>query len=328
MTDHEAVVPSGQLVPLVDGPLPLEQTVVRDRHPAYVYVARLSPGSRRTMRGALETIAAIVSNGQQDATTLCWASLRYQHTTAIRTALMERYTPAGANLRLAALRGVLREAWRLGQMTADDYRRAVDLPGITGHTLPRGRALSVGELRALFSAFARDTSPAGRRDAALLVLLYAGGLRRGEAVALDLEDYTADTGELRIRQGKGRKDRLVYVNGGRPPLADWLQVRGGDPGPLFVAINQRGRLIPHRLTAQVVRTMLLKRAREAGVTTFSPHDLRRTFISDLLDAGADLSTVQQLAGHSNVTTTARYDRRGEAAKKKTAGLLHVPYVWG
>jgi len=77
-----------------------------------------------------------------------------------------------------------------------------------------------------------------------------------------------------------------------------------------------------------VYAMLRKRSEQAGVQELTPHDLRRSFVSDLLDAGADISTVSKLAGHASVQTRARYDRRGEEAKRRATGLLHVPYRRG
>src|SRR5205823_2618502 len=126
-----------------------------------VYLASLAPGSRRTMRCALDTIAVILTDGRRDARSLDWSCLRFEHVAAVRAALAERYSPAGANKMLAALRGVLRAAWRLGFMSADDYQRAAEVEAVRGSTLPAGRALSSGELRALFRACAEDARPSG-----------------------------------------------------------------------------------------------------------------------------------------------------------------------
>lgn len=307
-------------------PLVLAIQPPADRHPAAVYLARLAPGSRRTMRAALDLVAGMLTSGAADAQTLDWSRLRYPHAQAVRSGLAEQYKPATANKALCALRGVLREAWRLGLVTSEDYRRAADLEGVKGDSLPPGRALSAGELKALLGACSADETPAGARDAALLALLYGGGLRRSEAVALDVSDYTVTTGMLVVRHAKGNRDRVVYAtNGAADALADWLVVRGTEDGPLFLPVNKGGVVGGHRLTGQAVLYILRRRALQGGVTRLSPHDLRRTFISDLLDLGADLSTVQRLAGHAQVTTTTRYDRRGEATKRKAASLLHVPY---
>ncbi len=304
-------------------------------HPALVYLAGLAPGSRRTMKCALDTLAALLTLGRCDALSLDWSQIRFQHGAALRAVLAQHYAPATANKMLAAWRGTLKAAWRLGILSSEDYGRAVDLGGVRGETLPRGRALSSGELRALLTHCAKDVDkkaaprPAGVRDGAVVAVLYGGGLRRSEIIALDVADYNLQNGALSVRRGKGGKARLVYVpSGGQSRLVRWLELReqNGLPpeGPLFHPVHRSGRIFPGRLTDQAILALLQRRATGAGIRAFSPHDLRRTFISDLLDAGADIATVQKLAGHSNVSTTARYDRRGEVAKQRAASLLHIP----
>jgi site-specific recombinase XerD len=95
--------------------------------------------------------------------------------------------------------------------------------------------------------------------------------------------------------------------------------------PLRLPIVKGGKIKAHRMTDQAVHIALKKRARQARVKAFPPHDLRRTFASVMLDAGADISTVQKMMGHADPSTTARYDRHGEETKRKAASLLHFPY---
>jgi site-specific recombinase XerD len=103
-------------------------------------------------------------------------------------------------------------------------------------------------------------------------------------------------------------------------------VRGDSSGFLFWATLKSGSLIENsKLTDQAVYARIKRVAKVAGVKTLSPHDMRRSFVSDMLDNGVDISTVAAMAGHSSVSTTQRYDRRGDEAKKKAAKALHLPY---
>ena len=297
-----------------------------DRNPAAVYLARLAPGSRRAIIGALKLMAQIATAGRETAATMPWESLRYQHAQAIRTAMAARYKPATVNRNLAALRGVLREAWRLGLMSSEELARAVDLQPVRGESLPAGRELTVGELRALFVACASGRQPRGKRDAALLAVLYGCGLRRSEAVGLDVVDFSADKSSLTVRRGKGNKDRLVFLpTGALAAVNQWLVERGSSVGAIFVAIGPGAIIGGRRLSDQAVLETLRRLQRSSGVAHFSPHDLRRTFVSHLLTAGADVSTVQRMAGHAGIATTVRYDRRDDATRQRAAELLCVPF---
>ena len=305
-----------------------------DTHPVGVYLASVSPGSRRTLEQSLHRIASwfvtasFKDPGAADAWLFPWDRVRYQHVAALRAALIEAFAPSTANKMLSALRGVLKEVWRLGYVDAETYQRSVDVRQVkVDKAAPaRGRALSMGQLSQLFRSCAEDKA---YLDAALLAVLAGCGLRRAELVALKLSDYrdTEEGAVFRVR-GKGRKVREVPL--GREvqgALEAWLQkVRGDAQGPLFCPVRKDGvvlKIAP--LTAQAVYARLQRRATRAGVESFSPHDLRRTHASELLDAGADVLSVANLLGHAQVDTTRKYDRRGERAKRKAIQLLHLPW---
>lgn len=321
--------------------------IVPADNPAIAYLASLpSANSRRAMLNALNLIVDVVQpgrfskpakttdKGQIEAykarfLSVAWGELRSAQTDAIRARLIDTgHKPATINHAISALRGVLNKACDLGYMTDEECRRACKLKPVKGESPLAGREVAIDEVKLLVQACKADKSPAGARDAAIIGIMWACGLRRAELAALDVADYTPGNGRLEVRSGKGRKARTVYVkNGAKTALDAWLVTRGTSAGALFNPINKAGRMdTDHGMTTQAVYNILTKRAGEAHIDQrFSPHDFRRTFVSEMLERGADIATVAKLAGHANITTTARYDRRTEETKEKAAGLLHFPF---
>jgi site-specific recombinase XerD len=161
----------------------------------------------------------------------------------------------------------------------------------------------------------------------VLALLFGAGLRRCEPCRPSLAAYCSETGALRV-VGKGGRERRAFLAGGAAAALDeWLRARGRAPGPLIAALDRYGQLArPLRgLTPSAVDAVVRRRAAEAGVSGFTTHDARRTFMTGLLERGVDVFTVQQLAGHADLRTTQLYDQRGDDAKRRAAALLDLPY---
>ena len=203
---------------------------------------------------------------------------------------------------LSAVRGLYRFLVREGGLARDptEHLEAPRPP----RRLPR--TLSPAEAAALVESPAVD-DPIGLRDRALLELLYATGMRASECLALRIEDVNLAAGYV-VPTGKGDRQRLVpvgaqalqwlrqYLKTARPQL-----VSSADPGLLFV--NRTGR----RLSRQGLWGIIKKAARRAGVrAAVSPHTLRHSFASHLLERGADLRSIQAMLGHADISTTQIY----------------------
>jgi len=211
---------------------------------------------------------------------------------------------SSAGRAVVAVRGLHRFALREG-LTSGDPARDVK-PPVPARRLPK--AISVDEVERLLAAAGADETPLALRDRALLELLYGTGARISEAVGLSVDDLDRGSGLVRL-DGKGGKQRVVPVGSYAQRAVEAYLVRGrpalaaAGRGTPALLLNARGG----RLSRQSAWAVLRAAAARAGLTVdVSPHTLRHSFATHLLDGGADVRVVQELLGHASVTTTQVY----------------------
>lgn len=208
------------------------------------------------------------------------------------SAARRRLSFTTANKYRAALRGVLGECFQLNLMSGDDYHRAITIPTFRGEADPEDAESKQRKSRRC-SRSVRDPDHSAAGDQAMVAVLYSTGVRQSELSAFNVEDYNTKKHTLKVRRGKGNVGRTVYVVGGAiEALERSIAVRNEaigleqkKPHPLFVTIRKGGHITTRRLMPGGVRDALVERVKAAVTDPLAPHDFRRTFISDLLEAG-------------------------------------------
>ena len=231
----------------------------------------------------------------------------------------QAYSPATVARKIAAARSFLHFLFTEGIVT-QELTEWLPQPKV-GRRLPH--ALSQEEIEQLLEAAAGQETPLKLRDQALLEVLYATGLRATEAIALRASDVDLNSGVLRC-MGKGSKERLIplhprarqilsrYLKEARP----FLLTNAGEP---ILFLNRVGQ----PLTRQGLWFIIQQYAREAGLEDrVTPHTLRHSFATHLLDGGADLREVQEFLGHASITTTQIYTEVSSQRKRAVYDQAH------
>ena len=292
--------------------------------PVSLYLDQLSPGSRRVMRASLELIADTLSRGRFSAADFPWSKATYADAARLRSWLQKTYAPATTARHLCAWRCVLRESWRLGDLSTDSYLRSRDVRAPKKGAQNRDRLLCADEIAGLLAI--QNPSPWELRGVAMVAVLAGCGVRQAELGDLELDDLDLDSGALVVRCGKGGRRRDLTIP---PPLLfhlrRWAAFRGGWSGSLFCPIGNSGRALHRGLSATAVTWSLNQLSEQTGCGHICSRLFRKWWASNLLGY-ADLLTVQALAGHASATTTARYDLRRPSSAPDAAAPLFEQLV--
>jgi len=296
----------------------------QDKTASDIYLLSLQSAQSRVTMESLLNVLSFKMQKKKHHSHVDWSKLDYQLVLTLMSNLIdEGKSPATTNVYLSALKGVAKEAWRKKLIDVETYQHIKEVKRVKGTRATKGRALELNELNQLLDFCMTQEGVIAMRDAAVIALVYGAGLRRHEAAGLMLSDLDIENGLINVL-GKGNKER---VNALHPRILDiigvWLDERGFEQGPLFQRARKGNRLINEPVSGQTVYDIIIRRYKEAGLKRLTPHDLRRTFATKLLENGEDLFVVQDLMGHASVETTKNYDKRQDKAKQKAARALPI-----
>ncbi|SRR5579875_401298 len=308
-------------------------SAARARSPVTSYLLRFATANgRRTVIQSLRRIArALGMPGDADGwRAIPWGKLGPQETGLVNARLLaEDQAPSTIRLTRTVMKGVLSEAQKMGLITGDQLMAATSWPKVRGKRAPAGRMLTDEEVQKL-RAHCRTLSPAVFQAMALALVAcgLGGGMRREELATVEAEALSDDGRHLRFI-GKGRKEVVQPLPAwAAADVQAWLAVRRRFPvasATMFLKIDTRGRrLVDRPMTPWEVWKLVRELQRGAGLPKFSPHDLRRTFASTLIEEEG-LDKAKTLMRHENVATTLGYDRRGQKSAEKALGSIEK---WG
>lgn len=275
-----------------------------------------SKNSQKTM---LSYLKLAVTTLDSDLNSFDWSRLKENLVIGLRTRLAQDHSPATVNTVLAAIKGVARRLWVNNILSTRDYELLLRVKSVRGSRLTKGRALSKQEIEEVFSCLEESASSASIRDRAMLSVMVECGLRRAEVAGLQYKNVHLDEDDPYLTIiGKGNKERMCFIPEKTVErLQEWFSIRRDFDGAVFTNVDKHDNVYKTSLNTHRVWEITKEIVKKLDMKSWSPHDMRRTFATNLFNLGVDIVTVKDMMGHSNIATTQRYDKRG-ADKMKAA----------
>lgn len=301
---------------------------LEERHPVDVMLDTYVESSRRIVESRLDIIAKILTSGDVPLRSLDWSTIQYEHFVMVRRQLALEYKPSSANFFISIIRKWTRVLHKMGIITLEQLVAMQDLERFPESNTLAGSMMSKEDMQLFLSIAEQKEGIKGTRDYALLLVLLSTGVRRMDLVNFKVSAFSFEAKSIDVLDSKNNNSRTIYLPDKTiDALLKWLDKYeyGSLDEPLFVGIRNRGKgelLYGKKMSTNAIYKLIKWYCKKAGINEYTPHDLRRTFISTLIDEGIDLVTISNLAGHKNIQQTAEYDRRGTKPKQNAAALLN------